>query len=32
MNIEGLVICESPARENDALILKQLYEAKRLKA
>jgi deoxyribonuclease-4 len=32
MNAEGLVICESPARENDALILKQLYEAKRLKS
>jgi deoxyribonuclease-4 len=32
MNVEGLVICESPARENDALILKHLYEAMRLKS
>jgi deoxyribonuclease-4 len=32
MNAEGLVICESPDRENDALTLKRLYEAKRLKS
>lgn len=32
LNAAGLVICESPAREHDAVILKRLYEAKRLKS
>jgi len=32
LNAAGLVICESPAREYDAVILKRLYEAKRLKS
>lgn len=32
MNAEGLVICESPAREHDAAVLKRLYETKRLKS
>ncbi len=32
LNAEGLVICESPAREHDAAILKRLYEMKRLKS
>jgi len=32
MNVEGLVICESPAREHDAAILKRLYVTKRLKS
>jgi deoxyribonuclease-4 len=32
MNAAGLVVCESPAREIDAVMLKRLYTAMRLKS
>lgn len=31
MDVAGIVICESPSRENDAVLLKNLYTAFRLK-